>query len=211
VFAGYVSPSVLAELEGGRLEGLSSARCYICVLFVDIRGFTTRSERDAPEQVTATLNQLFERVTEVIHRQGGTVKEFMGDGVMAFFGAPVKLDNPVRPAFDAARDILRAMPEVNDALSAIHQAPLKIGMGMACGEAVVGHIGAANRHTYGAVGDCVNLASRLEGRSSDLGYPLIVSSEVVARLGTEVGMVSLGPHAIKGHSAVDIYAWAPAA
>ncbi len=211
VFAGYVSPGVLAELEGGRLEGPSSARCYICVLFVDVRGFTTRSERDAPEQVTATLNQLFERVTEVIHRHGGTVKEFMGDGVMAFFGAPVKLDNPVRPAFDAARDILRAMPDVNDALASIHQAPLKIGMGMACGEAVVGHIGAANRHTYGAVGDCVNLASRLEGRSSELGYPLIVSAEVVARLGMEEGMVSLGPHPIKGHSAVDIYAWAPAA
>lgn len=210
VFAGYVSPGVLAELEGGRLEGLSSARCFICVLFVDIRGFTTRSEKDAPEQVTATLNQLFERVTELIHRHGGTVKEFMGDGVMAFFGAPAKMENPARPAFDAARSILSAIPEVNEALARIGQEPLEIGMGMACGEAVVGHIGAANRHTYGAVGDCVNLASRLEGLSKELGYPLIVSSGVVAWLGSEPGMVPLGQHAIKGHSAVEIHAWAPA-
>lgn len=210
VFAGYVSPGVLAELEGGRLEGMSSARCFICVLFVDIRGFTTRSEKDAPEQVTATLNELFERVTELIHHHGGTVKEFMGDGVMAFFGAPAKMDNPVRPAFDAARAILSAMPEVNDALSRIEQAPLEIGMGMACGEAVVGHIGAASRHTYGAVGDCVNLASRLEGRSKDLGYPLIVNSGVVQWLGVEPGLVPLGQHSIKGHSAVEIYAWTPA-
>lgn len=207
LFAGYVSPNVLAELEAGRLEGLRSARCFICVLFVDIRGFTTRAETDTPEQVTATLNQLFERVTELVHRHGGTVKEFMGDGVMAFFGAPAAMENPVRPAFDAARAILNAMPEVNDALARIAQAPVEIGMGMACGEAVVGHIGAANRHNYGAVGDCVNLASRLEGLSKELGYSLIVSSEVASWLGDEAGMVALGRHTIKGHSAVEIRAW----
>jgi adenylate cyclase len=210
VFAGYVSPDVMAELEGGRLEGLSSARRFICVLFVDIRGFTTRSERDAPEQVTATLNQLFERATEAIHRHGGTVKEFMGDGVMAFFGAPAQMDDPVRAGFDAARDILAAMPQINEALARIGQAPLAIGMGMACGQAVVGHIGAARRHTYGAVGDCVNLASRLEGQSKELGYPLILSAEVAGWLGPETGLVSLGLHPIKGHSAVEIHAWAPA-
>lgn len=207
IFAGYVSPGVMAELEAGRLEGLTSARRFISVLFVDVTNFTSRAETEAPELVTAALNRLFGYATDAIHHQGGTVKEFMGDGVMALFGAPQQVENPSQAAFDAAREILAAMPAVNAALTQLDQRPLDIGMGLSCGEAVVGHIGAAQRHTYGAVGDCVNLASRLEGLSKDLGVALVMSADVAARLMQASELVHLGVHSVKGHSSVDVYGW----
>lgn len=206
-FAGYVSPAVLAELESGKLEGMASSRRFVCVMFLDVRGFTSRSEQDPPENVTAVLNALFEMATEVIHRHGGTVKEFMGDGVMCFFGAPQTLHDPVRACFAAAQELLAQVPTVNQNLQGLSQLPLSIGIGMACGEAVVGHIGAAARHAYGAVGDCVNLASRLEGLSKELGHPLIVSDEVRQRLGDDPRLNPLGLREIKGHSAVGVYGW----
>jgi class 3 adenylate cyclase/CHASE2 domain-containing sensor protein len=206
-FAGYVSPAVLAELESGKLEGMASARRFVCVMFLDVRGFTSRSEHDPPEMVTAVLNALFEMATEVIHRHGGTVKEFMGDGVMCFFGAPQTLHDPVRACFAAAQELLAQVPAVNQNLQGLSQPPLSIGIGMACGEAVVGHIGAAARHAYGAVGDCVNLASRLEGLSKELGHPLIVSDEVRKRLGDDPRLKPLGVREIKGHSAVGVFGW----
>ena len=206
-FAGYVSPAVLAELESGKLEGMASARRFVCVMFLDVRGFTTRSEHDPPESVTAVLNALFEMATEVIHRHGGTVKEFMGDGVMSFFGAPQALDDPVRACFAAAQELLQRVPAVNRDLQGLSQPPLAVGIGMACGEAVVGHIGAAARHTYGAVGDCVNLASRLEGLSKELDHPLILSEEVRKRIGDDPRLTSFGRLRIKGHSDVGVYGW----
>ena len=206
-FAGYVSPAVLAELESGQLEGMASARRFVCVMFLDVRGFTTRSENDSPESVTAVLNALFEMATEVIHRHGGTVKEFMGDGVMSFFGAPQALDDPVRACFAAAQELLTQVPAVNRNLEGLSQPPLAIGIGMACGEAVVGHIGAAARHAYGAVGDCVNLASRVEGLSKELDHPLILSEAVRQRLGDDPRLVSLGRRQIKGHSDVGVFGW----
>jgi class 3 adenylate cyclase/CHASE2 domain-containing sensor protein len=206
-FAGYVSPAVLAELESGQLEGMASARRFVCVMFLDVRGFTTRSEHDPPESVTAVLNALFEMATEVIHRHGGTVKEFMGDGVMSFFGAPQVLDDPVRACFAAAQELLAQVPTVNRNLEGLSQPPLAIGIGMACGEAVVGHIGAAARHAYGAVGDCVNLASRLEGLSKELDHPLILSGEVRRRLGDDPRLTCLGVRRIKGHSDVGVFGW----
>ncbi|MDM0113905.1 adenylate/guanylate cyclase domain-containing protein [Variovorax sp. J22R133] len=199
VFAGYVSPDVMAELEGGRLEGMTSRRMSICVMFVDVRNFTTRAENDPPERVTAVLNQLFEVATQIVHQHGGTVKEFMGDGVMAFFGAPRALPNPAQAAMHAARAMLASVPRINEALALRGEAPLAIGIGLASGDAVVGHIGSTARHSYGAVGDCVNLASRLEGLTKTLGYPLLIS-EAVERLIEDRGcMVDLGEYEIKGH------------
>lgn len=207
LFGGYVSPDVMAELEAGRLDGMTSQRRFVCVMFIDVRGFTTRVESDAPERVTALLNTLFETATEVVHRHGGTVKEFMGDGVMAFFGAPRTLPNPGQAGFDAARAMLAELSRINDALTARDEAPLAIGIGLASGEAVVGHIGSATRHAYGAVGDCVNLASRLEGLTKTLGRPILMSASVHAAIAEGGAAEALGEHAIKGHSAVVVYGW----
>jgi class 3 adenylate cyclase len=205
VFAGYVSPDVMQELESGHLDGMESQHKFICVMFIDVRGFTTRAETDTPEQVTAVLNQLFDVATQVIHRHGGTVKEFMGDGVMAFFGAPRELPNPAQAGFDAAREMLGAIDGINASLALRGEAPVAIGIGLACGEAVVGHIVSSARHTYGAVGDCVNLASRLEGLTKTLGYPMLVSESVQERIAERDQTIGLGEHAVKGHSPVRMY------
>jgi adenylate cyclase len=207
LFGGYVSPDVMTELEAGRLDGMTSQRRFICVMFIDVRGFTTRVESSAPERVTALLNTLFETATEVVHAHGGTVKEFMGDGVMAFFGAPRALPNPGQAGFDAARAMLAALSPINAEIAGRGEAPLTIGIGLASGEAVVGHIGSATRHTYGAIGDCVNLASRLEGLTKTLGHPLLMSASVQAAIDEASAAQSLGEHAIKGHTPVAVFGW----
>lgn len=206
VFAGYVSPDVMKELESGRLTGVGSERRHIAVLFIDVRGFTSRSERTPPERVTATLNAFFELVTASIHCHGGTVKEFMGDGVMSFFGAPKDMKQPAREAYQAAREIHAALPLLNRQLEATGEEPLVIGMGLASGQAVVGHIGSPSRHAYGAMGDCVNVAARLESMTKELGYPLLMSRDAAAEL-EGVSLISLGRHGVKGHSPIEIIAW----
>jgi adenylate cyclase len=209
-FAGYVSPDVMSELEAGRLQGLASRRCHLCVLFMDVRDFTTRSEHTPPEAVVGTLNELFTRATRVIHAHGGTVKEFMGDGVMAFFGAPRAVARPEQNGFAAACALIESLPQINAALAAAGHEHVAIGIGLASGEAVVGHIGALDRHTYGAVGDCVNLASRLEGLCKSLGYPLVMSAAVADGLDAGAHSVPLGEQAIKGHTPVQVHGWRPA-
>lgn len=206
-FAGYVSPAVMAELEAGRLKGLESKRAHVCVLFLDIRDFTARTETETPERVIAMLRILFEATTEVIHEHGGTVKEFMGDGVMAFFGAPLAMDNPEQAAFDAARALLAALFRVNESLTTSSHEPIEIGIGLDSGEAVVGNVGAFSRHAYGAVGDCVNLASRLEGLTKVLGYPLLMTDRVLSKLSDARTVAALGHQAIKGHLAVQVFGW----
>jgi len=208
VFAGYVSPPVMKELEAGHLDGMASTRQFICVMFLDIRGFTTHSEVTAPEAVIAELNAMFELATAAIHRHGGTVKEFMGDGVMALFGAPQTLSNPSQAAFDAAREIVAALPALNTKLQQTGDpSPLDIGVGIACGPAIVGHVGAALRHAYGAVGDCVNVASRLEGMTAHFGCAILVTQEVHDMLAVEEPLIPLGVIPLKGHSAVRAFGW----
>lgn len=207
VFGGYVSPLVMREIEAGGFEGLASTRRFLCVLFLDVRGFTARSESMAPEPMIELLNGLFEAATDAIHTRGGTVDKFTGDGIMAFFGAPAPLENPCLPAFAAARDILARVAGLNGSLAARGVEPLAIGLGLACGEAVVGHVGAERRHSYTAIGDCVNVAARLEGLSKDLGHPLILSGEVAARVAGDGRLAHLGVQALKGHSPVEVYGW----
>jgi adenylate cyclase len=209
-FAGYVSPDVMGELEAGRLQGLASRRCHLCVLFMDVRDFTTRSEHTPPEAVVHTLSELFTHATRVIHAHGGTVKEFMGDGVMAFFGAPRAVARPEHNGFSAACALIESLPQINTALAAAGHDRLAIGIGLASGVAVVGHIGAPERHTYGAVGDCVNLASRLEGLCKSLDFPLVMSARVAQQLDPAAGVVPLGEHALKGHTPVQVCGWRPA-
>jgi adenylate cyclase len=207
IFGGYVSPHVMSEIEAGRLEGKTSVQRFLCVLFLDVRGFTPRSESMSPESVIELLNALFEAATDAIHARDGTVDKFTGDGLMAFFGAPAPLANPCVPAFDAARDILSRLAGLNERLVRRGVEPLAIGLGLACGEAVVGHVGAERRHGYTAIGDCVNVAARLEGLSKDLAHPLILSGEVAARVPDDGRLVHLGLQAIKGHSPVEVYGW----
>lgn len=211
LFSGYVSPQVMKEILAGRLNpGLSGHRGEIAVLFADIRGFTTLSEKADPEALIAILNRYFDAMTEAIHRHGGTLDKYIGDGIMAFFGAPQPMTNPSRAALLAAGDMLAALAQFNESMRAEGHPPLAIGIGLHSGDAVVGHVGSKVRHEYTAIGDTVNTASRLESATKELGFPIVLSAAIyhdAEDLTTQ--LKPLGEVPLKGRSAIAAYGWDP--
>jgi class 3 adenylate cyclase len=197
-------------MQSDMQPGLVGRRYRICVLFADICGFTERSETMTPESAITLLNDYFNHITSCIHDAGGTVDKFLGDGIMAFFGAPQPLDNPCEPAFRAARNMLARLETLNRELAARGEAPIAIGIGLHAGDAVVGHVGSDTRHDYTAIGDTVNVASRLEGLTRDVNFPLVCSVTVFGALDGVAGFVALGERAIKGHHPVNVFGWQPA-
>jgi class 3 adenylate cyclase len=128
---------------------------------------------------------------------------------MAFFGAPQRLENPCMPAINAAREMLERLPRLNAELISDGEAPVAIGIGLHAGDAVVGNMGSESRHNYTAIGDTVNVASRLEGLTKDVDFPLVCSEAVFEKLEDRSGFVKLGPRPIKGHQPVVVYGWRP--
>jgi class 3 adenylate cyclase len=207
-FGGYVSPAVMQEILAGTLNPtLGGVKQFACVLFSDIRGYTSRSEHRSPEQTITFLNSYFEQIVPIIHEHGGIVISFMGDGIMAAFGVPKPLPNPCMAAYETARAMLEHLRLLNAELAAGGEAPLQIGVGLHAGEGVAGHIGAATRHEYAVIGDVTNVASRLEGVTKEVGYHLVCSRAVVDRLADRGNLVPLGARAIKGHSPVEIFGY----
>jgi len=209
-FSGYVSPQVLREILAGRIAPGRADRKRVCVLFADIRGFTRRGESMSPERLVALLNRYFSVMSEVIHKHQGMVDKFIGDGLMAIFGAPQPLARPEQNALEAAQEMIERLGEVNRELVATGEEPLRIGIGLHSGEVIVGHIGSRTRHEYTAIGDVVNVASRLEGLSKTAGHVIICSREVAAALGYPEMLTSLGARPVSGHSPQEIYGWNPA-
>jgi adenylate cyclase len=175
------------------------------VLFADIRGFTSLSEGMAPTEIVRLLNRYFAAMVEVIRDQGGTVDKYVGDAIMALFGAPDPLPN-------AAAAAARAALGMRQRLAALYQddpggggAALAIGIGLHYGPAAVGIIGAPSKREYSAIGDTVNTASRLEGFTKDSGYGIVASGEIVDRLPADLlaGMTvsDLGLVALRGRAA----------
>jgi hypothetical protein len=158
-----------------------------------------------PESLIGMLNQYFTEMTDVVHANDGTVDKFIGDGMMAFFGAPQQLDNPSQNAVDAALQMLDRLEALNRKLVKQGFEPLRIGIGIHVGEVIIGHVGSASRHEYTAIGDAVNTASRVEGLTKDAGCPLLVTRPVFAALARRTGFADLGSKAIRGRSAIQVY------
>jgi adenylate cyclase len=188
---------------------LGGERKYVCVLFADIRGFTTLSESLPPEDVITLLNRYFDRVVDQIHHQDGAVVCFMGDGIMAIFGAPKRLPNPCEAALAAAKGMQGEVVKLNEILVREGSAPIQIGVGLHAGDAVIGQVGSSGRHDYTAIGDVTNVASRLEGLTKDVGFQIVCSKDVFEGLASNSDLTSVGPQAIKGHTPVHAYGWGP--
>lgn len=209
-FSGHVSPVVMNEILAGNVQGGTGSRRRVCVLFADIRGFTARSERATPEAIIELLNGYFSLMTEVIHKHGGVVDKFIGDGLMAFFGAPQALEHPEKRALEAAQEMLIRLHQHNRALQARGIDPIAIGIGLHVGEVILGYLGSEARHEYTAIGDTVNAASRLEGMTKTLGYPVVCSAEVAAAVQGSAELADLGEQSVRGHAPMHLFGWRPA-
>ena len=178
-------------------------------MFSDIRGYTPRSERMTPQECIAFLNRYFEGAVAAIHDHGGTVISFAGDGIMAIFGAPNRLQRPARSAIQAAIAMLDRLEKLNRELASDGIAPLAIGVSMAYSDAVVGNVGSRDRFNYTALGDGANVAARLQEVAKSSGFPVVATTELVEASGDTTGWTPLGRHPIRGHHDVDVLGWRP--
>ena len=205
-FAGQVSPAVMNEMLAGSLSpGVSGQLADVCILFSDIRDFTTLSERMPPVVVTTVLQRYFDRMVHAVHRHEGTVDKFIGDGMMVLFGAPRRSTDPCGDAVKCALAMMSALDDLNAEFEAENLPTLTIGIGINFGSVTVGNIGSSERHNYSAIGDAVNVAARLEGLTKELGRKILITEAVVSRIGAGFQFDPLGTHQVKGHSPVSVW------
>ena len=180
----------------------------VVVLFSDVRGFTERSERSDPASLVRQLNEYLTAMVEVVFRNGGTLDKFIGDAVMAHWGAlePGDAATFARAALRTAREMEIELERLNRDWEKSGLEPLKIGIGMHVGEVIAGELGSPERIEFGVIGDAVNLASRLEGLTKHVGATVVYSAELRETAGEEGG-ISLGLVRVKGRrEALELFA-----
>jgi class 3 adenylate cyclase len=165
---------VLVQADGDvRLGGV---RLVCTVLFTDIRGFTSFSETTPPDRVIDVLNRFLGEVTDAVLDNGGTLVTYLGDGVLAVFGAPIGCDDHADRALATAREMLEVrLPRFNDWLTSTGGEPFRIGIGMSSGPLMSGNVGSERRLSYTAIGDTVNTAARIEAHTKEAGHPALLS------------------------------------
>jgi adenylate cyclase len=179
VFARFLPESMVDEVlmrADGRLR-LGGVRLVSTALFADLRAFTSFAERTPPDEVIAVLNRYLGEMSDAVLDHGGTLVAFMGDGLMALFGAPIQCDDHADRAVAAAREMLRdRLPRFNGwAQEQGYGEPFRMGIGMSSGPLMSGNVGSERRLEYTAIGDTVNTASRIESLTKELGHPVLLS------------------------------------
>lgn len=182
-WAGYVSPDVMREILTRNEEPLRR-ECTATILFLDIRGFTAYAANKPPTEVVEHLNRFFEQVLPSIESERGTVDKFMGDGLLVVFGAPLELPNSAESAARAAQNILDC------------DLDFKVGIGLATGQIVSGHVGTRRRHDFTVIGEKVNLASRIQSLTT--GGEILMDHETMSLLGQDFTTSSLGMVEVRG-------------
>lgn len=198
VLSRFVSPALLKELEEvASRENLPPARrAELSVLFIDVAGFTAFTEGQEPETLSAFLDRFYELAMEELFKHGGTLEKFMGDGLLAYFGAPNPLPDKERSAVAVALAIRDRFAALDAERVARGGAPLAIRCGVATGWVAVGYFGGGNRGTYGVIGRSVNLAARIQGHADPGG--ILVDRATAARLEGTVPIRPLPPIQLKG-------------
>lgn len=219
LFRRFLNPGVVRQIveQGETVESLSGRTREITILFSDIRGFTSLSEKRSPQEVVTLLNRYFERQVDVVFRHGGTLDKFIGDCIMAFWGAPVEDGRHAARAVAAALEMEQVLLEFRQMLIAEGSdvGDFDVGIGIHTGPAVVGFIGAQKKLEYTAFGDTVNLASRVEGLTKGVARILVTRETMEAALkdpganpeaDAAFGFAPRGDFEVKGRAArVELY------
>jgi adenylate cyclase len=199
-FKKYVDPELVDKLiESGEANSDSvGQRRHIAVMFVDVRGFTPMTEalRDEPETIVQTLNEYLELTSSAVFNNGGSVDKFVGDATMALFNGFVPLDDYVYKAVKAAWDIVKGADKVNKSIKEKYNIDIGFGVGVNCGDAIVGNLGPSFRKDYTAIGDTVNTAARLEANA--LREQVLISKDVYEAVSDRVTAESIGEIPLKG-------------
>jgi len=185
-FEHYLAPAMVQKLQKNPdLLKLGGETRNMTFLFCDIRGFTPISEKykGNPEGLTKLINRFLTKMTDVIISHGGTIDKFMGDCIMAFWNAPLDVDNHAELAVQSAKVMMDELKMLNMQLKVEELPEIKIGIGINTGEALVGNMGSDQRFDYSVIGDDVNLASRLESSSKTLGHTLVIGQKTVDAIG----------------------------
>ena len=210
-FSRYLSPALVERLANDPSQlKLGGERRTLTILFCDVRGFTTISEtlQDDPEQLTTLINRLLTPLSEIVLESGGTIDKFIGDCLMAFWNAPLDDPDHASHAVGAALRMLEAIETLNAELRREAEgkgtAPhvLRIGIGINTGDCVVGNMGSSRRFDYSVLGDCVNLASRLEGESKNYGVPLLIGEQTARLSAADFTSIELDSITVKGRTAL---------
>jgi class 3 adenylate cyclase len=203
IFGRYLAPQIRDEVLRGAVRAQTRE---VTVLFTDLRNFTTLSEQLSPQELLERMNAHFAVILPVVHEFGGTVNKFIGDALMATFGAPIEQPDHASRAVRAGQEMLRRMASLNEMWLAEERPPMLMGVGIATGQVVVGVLGDADRVEYAVLGDAVNTAARLEGMNREKGTSLILSARTREAVGDAIALTSLGRVQLKGKAEpVEIY------
>ena len=207
VFGRYLAPQMVDRLVAEKkLPQLGGEQRELTVLFSDLRGFTALSERLEPTALTAVINSFLSAASEAVLEHGGTVDKYIGDCIMAFWNAPLDQPDHARMACRAALRILEKIDELDRQLAEQGHAPLVAGIGINTGPCIVGNFGSARRLEYSAVGDAVNVASRLEGETKNLGFKILIGPVTAARV-SDFALVPLERIRVRGRlEAIEVHA-----
>ena len=205
LFSKFHGSSVTDDLMQGEV-GLGGQTKNVVVFFSDIRGFTAFSEKRSPEEVVEMLNEYFGVMVGIINKHGGVVDKFIGDAIMAVWGAPKSSDKDAFNAVRACLEMRKGLEELNHKRMERGQPPIMIGMGLHAGPAISGTIGSDERMEYTVIGNTVNTSSRIEASTKAFGADLLITDDVLVQVGEEYKVEYAGAAEVKGRSdAIKMY------
>lgn len=206
VMSKYISKSVMKDVLKNETAELGGKRAYVSVLFADIRQFTSISEVYTPEEVSSLLNEYFSLIAPIIDKYNGTLNKFMGDAVMAIFGAPIEDENHAQNAVLCAEEILLEVKKLNYKWKISNKPEIRIGVAINTGYVFIGNIGSKDRMEFTVIGDSVNIASRIESLNRVYNTSFLISSSTYEKVKDIVNTIKIRDVSIKGRiSSVTIH------
>jgi adenylate cyclase len=207
LFSRFISPEMVDQMMKTQDLNSVNKRADLTIIFSDIRGFTTLSEKMTPEGVVTLLNPYLEAMSQVIYKHGVTVDKYEGDAIIAFFGEPVPYKDHAVRALRAALDMRKALAELRDKWAAEGRpSQIEMGVGINSGEVFVGLLGSAQRINYTVIGDNANLAARLQDLTKTYAWPILISESTYQQVKDEFDVEFADAVTVKGKTkAVNVY------